>query len=253
MIQLTPHPELHPIFELLAYATGFLIYKHQAGTGLSTLDNGGRWTVIAAAVVGALIGSRVLGLLEQAPLTHPAVSQLFMPGGGKTVVGGLLGGWLGVEIAKKFSGISTRTGDLFALPLCVGIAVGRIGCLFAGLADDTFGKPTSLPFGVNFGDGIARHPTQIYEIAFLALLALALLHLQTRRPLSAFTADGDLFRIFLTAYLVWRFLIDFLKPEPLLGGLNVIQWASLAGLLLLMSTWRRAPQRMSQQTARRHA
>lgn len=103
---------------------------------------------------------------------HIPWSQVLMPGGGKTIVGGLLGSWFAVELGKKLEGITTRTGDLFAIPLCIGIAVGRVGCLLAGLADDTYGKPTSLLWAVDFGDGIARHPTQAYEILFCVFSGL---------------------------------------------------------------------------------
>jgi phosphatidylglycerol---prolipoprotein diacylglyceryl transferase len=158
---------------------------------------------------------------------------LLVPGG-KTVVGGLLGGWLAVEVAKHLQGIRSRTGDLFALPLCLGIAVGRIGCFLAGLADDTYGKPTSLPWGVNFGDGLPRHPTQLYEIIFLLLLATFLSSRQARPH-----ANGSIFRTFLAAYLTFRLAIDFLKPQPLIAGMNLIQWACVAGLVALALTYRR--------------
>lgn len=188
-----------------------------------------RWIVIAAAAVGALLGSRLLGLLEYAPVRGFDWHQLFsFTGGGKTIVGGLLGGWLAVELVKRIAHIRSRTGDLFAVPLCIGIAIGRIGCFFAGLADDTCGKPTSLPWGVNFGDGIPRHPTQIYEIVFLLLLAVLLFRYNEESHM-----EGRTFRIFMAAYLGWRLLIDFIKPQPLWHGVNVIQWACVAGLVVL--------------------
>jgi prolipoprotein diacylglyceryltransferase len=152
---------------------------------------------------------------------------LVLSPGGKTIVGGLLGGWLGVELVKKLSGIKRRTGDLFALPLCVGIAVGRVGCLLAGLADDTYGKPTGLPWAVNLGDGIGRHPVQVYEIIFLALVGI-LVSVKTKLP------EGARFRIFLGSYLAWRIVIDSLKPQPLIEGMNLIQWSCVAGILLLV-------------------
>jgi len=96
----------------------------------------------------------------------------------------------------------------------------------AGLADDTYGKPTSLPWAIDFGDGIGRHPVQIYEIFFLLILAFIL-----TRP--AHLPEGARFRIFLGGYLAWRIVIDFLKPQPLVSGLNVIQWACIAGLAAL--------------------
>ena len=220
------HPSLHPVFEALGYAGGYAWYKQARARTGDFLDENHRWLLLAATALGALAGARLLGVLEQAPGLgfHPA--QLFKPGGGKTIVGGLLGGWLAVELAKLALHIRSRTGDLYAIPLALGIAIGRIGCFVAGLADDTYGTPTHLPWAVNFGDGIPRHPTQLYELVFLLILA-AILYRRSRAP----HPQGQLFRIFMGAYLTWRFLIDFLKPQPHIDGLNMIQWACLAGLL----------------------
>lgn len=83
-----------------------------------------------------------------------------------------------------------------------------------------------MPWAVDFGDGVGRHPVQVYEIVFLALLGWVV----SRKwdwP------QGARFRIFLAGYLAWRVGIDFLKPQPLVAGMNVIQWACLAGLAVL--------------------
>jgi phosphatidylglycerol---prolipoprotein diacylglyceryl transferase len=220
------HPELHPLFETLGYASGFALYRWQRRQG-DVISQEQRWSILAAATFGALIGSRILGLLEQAPRIQLHWSLLLAPGG-KTIVGGLLGGWLAVEITKRLLKIRTRTGDLFVVPLAIGIAIGRIGCFFAGLADDTYGRPTSLPWGVDFGDGIPRHPTQLYEIIFLLLLAFTLQRMMKRKH-----REGSVFRVFIGAYLAWRLLIDFLKPQPIVYAMNAIQWACAAGLLVL--------------------
>lgn len=232
MIPIGSHPALHPVFETLAYAAGFAVYRWNRSRQGDVVAEPQRWTVLAAAAVGALVGSRLLGIAEQWPTVLQAwhaghmMDLLFSPGG-KTIVGGLLGGWLGVEIAKKVSGIQRRTGDLFALPLCVGIAVGRVGCLVAGLADDTYGKPTSLPWAVDLGDGIGRHPVPVYEIFFLVLLGIVV-----SRPMQL--PEGARFRIFLGSYLAWRLVIDFWKPQPLIAGMNLIQWSCVAGILFLI-------------------
>jgi phosphatidylglycerol:prolipoprotein diacylglycerol transferase len=247
MIPIGTHPAWHPIFETLAYAAGYAVFRRVRARQGDVVGEPQRWTVLAAAAVGALLGSRMLGLAEQWPTVEAAWRSgrlwalMFSPGG-KTIVGGLLGGWLGVEIVKRVSGIKRRTGDLFALPLCVGIAVGRIGCLLAGLADDTYGKPTSLPWAVDLGDGFGRHPVQIYEILFLVLLGMAV-SAKTKLP------EGARFRIFLGGYLCWRVGIDFLKPQPLIGGLNVIQWSCLAGLVWLAVDWLRGRKGDHEQTA----
>ena len=222
-----PHPLLHPVFETLGYTLGFALYRSLRSRQVDIVEDDQRWRMIAAAALGALLGSRILGVLEQAPALAMTWRSVLLPNG-KTIVGGLLGGWIGVEIMKRVYGIRIRTGDLYVLPLCVGIAIGRVGCFMAGLADDTYGTPTRLPWGVDFGDGIPRHPTQLYEIAFLLILGLALGSYE-RRPHPA----GATFRLFLAAYLGWRLLVDLIKPQPLVYGLNLIQWACVAGLLVL--------------------
>ena len=63
------------------------------------------------------------------------------------------------------TGITGSTGIAFAAPFAATVAVGRLGCFFAGLADYTYGTPTGVPWGVDFGDGIRRHPVQLYEVA----------------------------------------------------------------------------------------
>jgi prolipoprotein diacylglyceryltransferase len=219
------HPELHPLFETLGYVGGYALYRRERRRQGDALTEDKRWVVIAAAAIGALIGSRALGLLEQAPRMGLHWADVLRPGG-KTIVGGLLGGWIAVEVAKRFSGIRSRTGDLFAVPLCVGIAIGRIGCFLAGLADDTYGKATTMPWGVDFGDGVRRHPTQLYELLFLVALGWLLWRWNAKPHV-----NGRIFRAFMAAYLTWRLAIDFLKPQPLVHGMNWIQWACLAGLV----------------------
>jgi phosphatidylglycerol:prolipoprotein diacylglycerol transferase len=228
-VTLSPHPLLHPIFETLGYALAYAVYRRSRAPGAGdTLEDEQQWLILAVAAIGALLGSRILGLLEQVFRLHITWRTFLVPGG-RTTVGGLLGGWIAVGLIKRLRGIRARTGDLFAVPLCLGIAIGRIGCFLAGPADGTYGAATSLPWGVNFGDGVFRHPTQLYEILFLSALGFAL-HRYNEKP----HPEGAAFRIFLATYLAWRLLIDFLKPQPLIFGLNLIQWACVAGIVALL-------------------
>jgi prolipoprotein diacylglyceryltransferase len=214
----------HFVFESLAYAVGFALYRWDRRRFGDALDQSNRNSVIVAAVLGAACGSKLLAALEE-PMAF-ANAPLAVSLGGKTMVGALLGGTLAVEWIKRRLGVTQRTGDLFAIPMCMAIAIGRVGCFFSGLSDHTFGSPTNLPWGVDFGDGIARHPAQLYEIVFLLLLGLMLSWLRRRLP-----PNGELFRVFLVSYLGWRLVIDFLKPEPTFAGLSAIQWACLLALL----------------------
>ena len=72
------------------------------------MDDTGRWTVIAAAAVGAVLGSRLLYLLEDPVRTWAARGDLRFLLGGKTIVGGILGGWILVEFVKRRIGITRR-------------------------------------------------------------------------------------------------------------------------------------------------
>lgn len=126
--------------------------------------------MVAAAVAGGAIGSKLLFWLEDPQLTAHSLHNPAYLVGGKTIVGGLVFGLISVELTKRYIGLRDSTGDLYALPLALGVAIGRIGCFLTGLSDNTYGTPTNLPWAVNFGDGIPRHPTQLYEILFLLAL-----------------------------------------------------------------------------------
>src|SRR5262245_60913376 len=145
---------------------------------------------------------------------------------GKTVAGGLIGGLFAVELTKRVAGVKRRTGDLFAIPLCAGLAIGRVGCFLGGLQDDAYGVATGAPWGVDFGDGVARHPAQVYEIIWLGLLALWLWRLSGR-----WRREGDLFKTFMVAYFSFRLVVEFIKPGWPIFGLTAIQWASVAMLV----------------------
>ena len=144
------------------------------------------------------------------------------------MVGGLLGGLAGVEVAKKIAGVAQSTGDAFVFPILLGLMIGRIGCFLAGRQDQTYGIATDLPWGVDFGDGVRRHPTQIYEI----LWAMTMWRLLSRWRTRLVSSPGLMFKMLLTAYLVWRLLADSLKPVPYAWpmGLSGIQWVCLVAL-----------------------
>ena len=204
---------------------GFL--RRRGGDPISTEDRG---LVILAAALGALAGSRLLAAIADLPGFAATWRSPEYWIHGKTIVGGILGGWIGVELAKRRAGIRERTGDLFALPLAVGIAVGRIGCFLAGPADHTAGNPTALPWGIAMGDDVRRHPVALYEIAFLLLLLPLLVRAARKGP------AGTAFRTFAGAYLLFRLVVDFWKPDPppIAGGLSAIQWACAAGLVVVV-------------------
>ena len=216
---------LHPhwVFDVLAYTAGIWLLTRRRRRVDDVVDTRTRWIIVAAALMGGVIGSHLLFTLEDlAPFRSSTYDPMLLLEG-KTIVGGLIGGLIAVELVKARLGIVVATGDLLVLPLAAGIAIGRIGCFLTGLSDGTGGIATSLPWGVDFGDGIPRHPTQLYEIAFVGLLSLLVARVAPRLRLA-----GDAFKIFLLGYLIFRVLVDFIKPATRIAGVSVLQWACLA-------------------------
>lgn len=213
---------LHVAFEALAYFVAFQVYRCLRKKVGDPLSQDHRWWIIAAAAFGAAIGSRFLGFMQDSPAVFWSRSNPTYLSSGKSIVGALVGGWIGVEWIKRRLGVTVSTGDLFAAPLAVGIAIGRIGCFLAGLPDHTYGTATTLPWGIDFGDGVYRHPTQVYEMVFLLTFLIVLLKIMQR-----YHRSGDVFRLFMAGYMTWRFIIDFWKPDFRLLGVTPIQWTCL--------------------------
>ena len=223
------HPALHAVFEALGYSVGGLFYLRTSRPSHDSSANENRWLLLATCAISALAGSRILGFIEEA-YARGWNPHALATSGEKTVVGGLLGAFIALRVLQVQGRTKFVAVDALAAPVCLALAIARIGCFLAGLADDTYGNATSLPWGVNFGDGVMRHPTQLYETIFLTGLTWFL----WRKNKQSHT-DGKTWRLFITVYLVWRLFIDFLKPEPALAlSLSVIQCTCLAGLLALI-------------------
>jgi phosphatidylglycerol:prolipoprotein diacylglycerol transferase len=212
----------HFVFETLAYLVAFRLYLTRRRRRGDHVSDAHRWSVLTAGAIGAVVGSRLLFWVEDPAVMVARIQSL---AAWKTLVGGLMGAWIAVEIIKLRLGIKEATGDLFAVPLAVGIAIGRIGCFLSGLPDGTYGVATTLPWGIDLGDGVPRHPTALYETLFASMLALVLLRVERR------TRRGDAFKIFMAAYLLFRLAVDSIKPGVGIAlGLTAIQWACVAGL-----------------------
>ena len=219
---------LHAVLETISFIIGFRYFLFLRKKQGDPYSSSSRLWVIIGAIFGALIGSRLIGSLERPQeifLTNNIAEYIY---NNKTVVGGFLGGLFGVELTKKIIGEKKASGDLFVFPMILALVIGRIGCFSMGVYEETYGIETSLPWGMDLGDSLLRHPATIYEISFLLLLWIALKQMQKKTSLE----NGALFKLFMIAYLVFRFCLDFIKPPHFLFlGLTTIQLTCLAGLL----------------------
>ena len=223
---------LHAIFDILAWlAAGVATWGLSRLRDLHFPSQSFELAYIAALVFGAGLGVYLFGSLN---LWLSGLS-----GVARSVEGALVGGTVAIELYKWRNGISLRTGARFALPLAVGIAIGRIGCYFAGLDDFTYGTPTSLPWGHDFGDGIARHPVQLYESA--AMAAFAGFYVLAVLNRNRFVVTNG-FYLVLVYYGLQRFLWEFLKPYgALIGPFTLFHLLSLSILFYAVFMLATAP------------
>jgi len=212
---------LHYILETLAFIIGIRVYYHLKRKIKDSISDENRLWIMLGAMVGALIGSRLIAILE----TPDQLNQVnFMTlYASKTIAGGLLGGLFGVEIIKKFIGVKIASGDLYVIPILIALFIGRIGCFLMGIDEPTYGIKTSFFMGMDLGDGVKRHPVALYEMIYLSVLFVLFQIIKNKKLI-----NGDRFKLFMVLYFVYRFLVEFIKPyHPIFLNLSSIHWSAI--------------------------
>lgn len=211
------------------------------------------WTIAVACLLFGGIGARIGTWWQQLnPADNMPLVQWWQDGN-RSILAGLVGAWIGVLIAKRLTGYRESTGDLFAAPVALAMAVGRIGCLLTELP----GQPTGDQWGIVLTPeqaamlggvpGVGLQPTYLYEAIFQGVAFWWLWRNRDRlaRP-------GDLFISYVTGYAIFRFGIEFVRANDQVWlGLTRPQWfllATLPWLLWRASHIRRADQRESTKT-----
>tara|TARA_Y100001970_G_scaffold11564_1_gene13346 strand:+ start:782 stop:1573 length:792 start_codon:yes stop_codon:yes gene_type:complete len=212
----------YSFFFTLAWITGCVVYYwefRRLGWELEKM-----LMVMGGCIIGAVFGSYLFNVVFLGWEEIPTIISTF-EFGGKTVVGGIAGGFLGVEIAKKKIGYRHSTGDAFALAIPLGHAVGRVGCLLGGCC---YGTICDLPWAITYPEGsllyviqvskglipetanasLSVHPTPVYEIVFnLGLFAFFYMKRGT------YKIRGSMFRLYLVAYGSMRILEEFIRGD----------------------------------------
>lgn len=219
-------PYIHAVFDVAAWLASMAVFwlttRHllpAEALPANRVSHPGAYAVTAGA--GALSGAMFFGT---ANTLLSGVHAL-----GFSMVGGIAGAILAVEAFKRFVGVTGPTGVVFAAPFAATVAVGRLGCFFSGLADFTYGTPTGLPWGVDFGDGIARHPVQLYEsLAMAAMFVVLIERFIARDPF--WLRNG--FYLAVGWYALQRFVWEFFKPyATVIGPFNLFHMVCLGVLL----------------------
>lgn len=240
------YPTLEPWIGLPVPTHGFFVgLGVLAAAGIFVLEARRRGQTderILYVVLGALVGGAVfmrLGTwLQHVDLRQNASLAEQWMYGNRSILGGLVGAWLGVHVAKRIVGYRLRTGDLFAPAVALGMAVGRVGCLLTELP----GTPTGTAYGVSLDaeaaarvgaePGVALHPSFVYEIVF-HLAAFAVLWLWLRHRLAA---PGETLTFYLAGYGIFRFFVEYVRGnEVVWEGLTRPQLFLLLTVPLLLA------------------
>lgn len=207
---------LHALFDGLAWLTAALtalLLRRFAPAAFPRSPLAGDRLYLLVTLAGASIGAFGLGSLNLWLSGEVGIAR--------SIAGAMFGAIVAVELSKRYRRRSGRTAALYALPLALGIAVGRIGCFLAGLDDFTYGTPTDLPWGVDFGDGVSRHPVQLYESG--VMLVFALVYFTTLLLRNSFALTHG-FALLALVYGLERFTLEFFKPYAApIFGLTVFQ------------------------------
>ncbi len=220
---------LYPLIMLAALAVGaWSLRRNQSGLRLQASEKA---AIGLGAFCGAMIGAKLPFVLND---WEGLRSGAVWFSNGKTIVCGIVGAYFGVELAKWIFEVRVKTGDSFAVPAALSVAIGRLSCFAAGCC---YGTPTTLPWGVRFdvadGGQFLRHPTQLYESAFHFAMALILARLKAMG-----LWRGQLIKFYIIAYLVYRWLTEFIRPEPQFWfGMTSYQWFAMAVVPVFIWLW----------------
>ncbi len=229
-ISLDPHLFGSP---LLPWATLTALLGVGAGVWLflrnAPMERQAAYGLAFGALFWGVVGARVLHVVDYAGFYADAPFRvLYLWSGGMALWGGLIGGaayaaWR----LRRDRTLLARVADTAALPVLIGMAVGRVGDLIGG---ERAGRLTSLPWGVNYAHedaeayagGAAVHPVAAYELLLALTLAAVMWRLNVR------LRDGARFTLAMTGYAAGRFLLTFARVDPSWGGLQQAQWIALA-------------------------
>lgn len=213
---------------MVAIGAGLGVLLMRRELGRRGLDVSAGTDAALMGVLGGLAGAKLLYVLEH---WGEGLADTLLSRAGMSWFGGLVGGILAglIVIVRKRLPVMALLGAA-APAIALGQAVGRIGCFLVG---DDYGRPTDLPWGVAFPQGLPPtldrvHPTQIYEA--IALFVITWLLVRWRRRGAG---DLSLFGRYLVLIGVTRFLIEIIRVNVRVAfGLTVAQFFAIGGVAL---------------------
>jgi len=185
--------------------------------GMATRDKRRYWLLQALTLLGAVAGAKLVVLTgDRLWPVVPLHGWSDVLTSGRSIIGGLIFGFLTAEIAKPLLGYTLPPNDRFAAVLPFSLAIGRIGCWLQGCCA---GLPHEGPLSMTDSSGVARYPTQLLEALFHVAFGIAAVMIVRRGLL-----QGRVFATYLMAYGLFRFFTEFIRETPrVVHGFSVYQ------------------------------
>lgn len=227
---------------LATIVAGLLIRRWQTRLHIDGMQKLG---IAIGGLIGATFAAKLPFILGADPSAGVVAAWL---SDGKTILWGLAGGYIGVEVAKWALHVIVATGDTFVIPIAVAVAIGRLGCFLYGCC---YGVGTNQAWGIRFplapdAGSLLRHPAQLYEMLFHLCFAVFAAFILTGASNQARLRSlrGNWMPLYLIAYSAFRFISEFWRPENRDSiGFTFYQWSSvtiaLGFVFLLLYRWSR--------------
>lgn len=228
----------HTFFVLAGTGTALVIFaleSRRRGVANRTM-----WTIVAGSLLGGAIFAKASTMWRYVAESEGLTLEGVLVHGGKSVVGGLAGAYVGAVVTKRILGYRQKTGDVFAPAVALGIGVGRVGCFLT----EQIGTPTGESWGFTPSAeiagqipncpqcllGVPLHPSFLYEIVFCVAAFIVLVVIRDR-----VRVQGDLFKLFLLGYGLFRFVVEFVRGNPVMAlGLSGTQLFLLVTMPILI-------------------
>ena len=229
----------HTFFVVLGVGAALLVFAFESRR--RAVGDRAIWSIAAASLLGGAVFAKASTLWRYVDATGDLSVEGVFVHAGKSIVGGLAGAYFAAILMKRYLGYRQKTGDVFAPAVALGIAVGRIGCFLT----EQIGTPAGgfwgfvppadvaerIPNCPQCTQGVALHPSFLYEIVFCLMAFLVLVVLRDRIPV-----PGELFKLFLLGYGVFRFFVEFVRGnDEMAFGLTGTQLFLLATVPLLIA------------------
>ena len=208
VIAATWAPPIHPAYALAMLAAVALGLLFPVSRGIDDrAERRAYWRMQVVTLLGGVVGAKLAVVFGETGWPFgPAPQWRALLWTGRSITGGLIGGFLAAEVAKQVTGYPRPPNDRFAALVPFSIAVGRVGCLVEGCCR---GVPWDGWCSVRYDDGVPRHPTQLYEIAFNLVAGVAFIWMVRRGILF-----GRVFALYLVAYGAFRFATEYVRDTP---------------------------------------